>query len=392
VIDSKMAHPRPSTFASIETVRDANVARLKYAAEAGLTVIGTYCTYCPKELILAVGALQVGLCGTRERPIAAAEQDLPRNLCPLVKSSYGFAVSDTCPFFRASDMVIGETTCDGKKKMFELIKAKGLKEIYVMHLPQVPDTAASLDLWTKELFRLKEFLEERYQIPITDEKLRNAIRTTNEQDRVRKRLFDLNQRCPAVVSGLDLLTVSWQMGFQLDPLESIRLIRELGDELEASAADGYSVGSRNTKRVLLTGTPVGIGSEKVVRLVEESGALVVAMENCSGYKAVDRQIDESDMSDPLVLLARKYMQIPCSVWTPNKGRFDLLRRMARDFKVGGVIDLDWQACHTYNIESYFVSDLVRKELNLPFLQLETDYSESDIETLRVRIEAFLETV
>ncbi|MBR5186173.1 MAG: 2-hydroxyacyl-CoA dehydratase [Akkermansia sp.] len=46
----------------------------------------------------------------------AAEANLPRNLCPLIKASYGFAFTDTCPYFYFSDLIVGETTCDGKKK------------------------------------------------------------------------------------------------------------------------------------------------------------------------------------------------------------------------------------------------------------------------------------
>jgi benzoyl-CoA reductase/2-hydroxyglutaryl-CoA dehydratase subunit BcrC/BadD/HgdB len=137
---------------------------------------------------------------------------------------------------------------------------------------------------------------------------------------------------------------------------------------------------------------VGVGSEKVMQLVEEAGALVVAMENCGGYKTVRLRIDENDHADPLELMARRYLQIACSVMSPNKRRPELLRQMVRDFRIDGVLDLTWQACLTYSVESYFIGNLVRNEIRLPFLQLETDYSGSDVETLRVRIEAFLEMI
>lgn len=388
----EMPHTRPRAFESVEGVRSRSLSTLSEAGENAVRVIGTYCTYCPSELILAAGAVPVGLCGTRETPIPAAEKDLPRNLCPLIKSSYGFAVTGTCPFFSAADMVIGETTCDGKKKMFEILKSKGIKDVYIMNLPQMPDEQGSLDLWLIELRRLREYLEKRYGVKITDDRLREAIRLTNEQTRAKKELLDLNRQRPALISGIDLLNVSWHTGFQIDPAENVRLLRNLTAELRQGAEKGYRVGDSSTKRILLTGTPVGLGSEKVLKIVEESGALVVAMENCGGYKTVELLADENDQEDLLLSLARKYMNIPCSVMTPNRGRLDLLRRMIRDFKVDGVIDLDWQACLTYNLESYFVSELVRDELGLPFLQLETDYSQSDLETLRVRIEAFLETV
>lgn len=383
---------KPAALDTFENIREENLVAMRGAKDDGVKVVGIYCTYCPRELVLAAGGIPVGLCGTREAPIAAAEQDLPRNLCPLIKSSYGFAITDTCPFFATSDLVIGETTCDGKKKMFEIMQSKQIKEIYVMQLPQVPDEEASVQLWYAELRRLKEYLEKFFGVAITDEALRQAIHQINEENRALQALFDLNKSKPALISGMDMLKVSWQVGFQADRQVAVRLIDNLVAETRTKAAEGLAAGNASTPRILLTGTPVGVGSEKVIDLVESCGGLVVAMENCGGYKTVELRIDEGDPSDPLFLLAQKYMKIPCSVMSPNHRRLDLLRRMVEEFQVDGVIDLTWQACHTYNIESHFVADLVKNRLGRPFLQLETDYSQSDIETLRVRIQAFLEMI
>jgi benzoyl-CoA reductase/2-hydroxyglutaryl-CoA dehydratase subunit BcrC/BadD/HgdB len=377
---------------AFDNLWEQGVAELLQAKEHGTKVVGLYCTYSPKELIIAAGAIPVGLCGTREATITAAERDLPRNLCPMIKSSYGLAITNQCPYFLMSDLVIGETTCDGKKKMFEVLREKNIKNIFVMHLPQFPDEETSLQLWHAELKRLMKYMEDLLGVAITPDALRKAMRITNEENRSKKRLFDLNKRIPALISGMDMVKVSFQGDFQADRMEGVRLIDNLCDSIESSAIGGYAVGNAATKRILLTGTPVGEGTEKVVQLTEECGALIVAMENCGGYKTVEINADPDDPREPLLVLAEKYLKIPCSVMTPNQRRIDLLRRMVRDFHIDGVIDLTWQACHTYNVESYFVSRLVEKELGLPFLQLETDYSQSDIETLRVRIEAFLETV
>ena len=91
-------------------------------------------------------------------------------------------------------------------------------------------------------------------------------------------------------------------------------------------------------------------------------------------------------------LAEQYLATPCSVMSPNNGRLQLLAEMIRDFAIDGVIDLTWQACHTYNIEAYSVDEFIQENFELPTLHLETDYSVSDTEQLRVRIEAFLETI
>ena len=108
-------------YSKLEQLFKQNLTDIAQAKEEGRKVVGFYCLYSPVELAIAAGAIPVSLCGTKNDPIEAAEKVLPRNLCPLIKSSYGFALTDTCPYFRASDLVVGETTCDGKKKMFELL-------------------------------------------------------------------------------------------------------------------------------------------------------------------------------------------------------------------------------------------------------------------------------
>lgn len=365
-------------------IREVNMMRLKEAKENGKKVVGIYCTYCPQELILATGAIPVGLCGTKEEPIAAAEEVLPRNLCPLIKSSFGFALTDTCPFFHFSDVVIGETTCDGKKKMFEIMN--DIKPVHVMQLPHLKNTKASFDLWVAELNRLKSFLEQELEVKINDEDIWNAIEIVNRETAAAKAVCDLNQMDPPLLTGLDLLTVTWSRGFTTDKGDAADMLNRLTETLD-STQRSISTGK---PRILLTGCPVGLGTEKVIGLVQELGANVVAMENCSGYKTLELQTS-SQYEDPIVALAHKYLSIPCSCMSPNPYRIDLLNQMIENFRADAVIDLTWQACHTYNIEAHTVGKLV-KEKGLPYLHLESDYSSSDLESLKVRIEAMLEMV
>jgi benzoyl-CoA reductase/2-hydroxyglutaryl-CoA dehydratase subunit BcrC/BadD/HgdB len=365
-------------------LREVNLIKVKDAKENGRKVVGIYCTYCPQELILAAGAIPVSLCGTKEDPIAAAEETLPRNLCPLIKSSFGFAVTDTCPFFHFSDLIIGETTCDGKKKMFEILN--DIKPVHVMQLPHLNNTEASFDLWVNELHRLKSFLEHNLNVKINDDDIWGAIDMVNRETAAAKAVCDLNQMDPPPLTGLDLLTVTWSRGFAADKGEIIDMLHGLKKTADA-ARSGVS---KRKPRILLTGCPVGLGTEKVIRLVQELGANVVAMENCSGYKTLELQTSH-EYDDPIVALAHKYIRIPCSCMSPNSYRMDLLQRMIEKFRADAVIDLTWQACHTYNVEAYTVGKLV-KDKGLPYLHLESDYSNSDWESLKVRIEAMLEMV
>jgi benzoyl-CoA reductase/2-hydroxyglutaryl-CoA dehydratase subunit BcrC/BadD/HgdB len=120
-------------MALFDSSRERSQLELEKAKDMGQKVVGLYCTFVPKELVRAAGAIPVALCGKDHIPIRDAETILPTNLCPLIKSSYGQAITDTCPYFYVSDFLIGETTCDGKKKMFELLGE--LKPLFLMHLP-----------------------------------------------------------------------------------------------------------------------------------------------------------------------------------------------------------------------------------------------------------------
>jgi benzoyl-CoA reductase/2-hydroxyglutaryl-CoA dehydratase subunit BcrC/BadD/HgdB len=379
---------RPQMMNIFENMRNDNALSIQSAKENGLKVVGIFCAYSPMELVLAAGALPVGLCGTRHEPIAAAEKILPRNLCPLIKSSFGFAVTDTCPYFRASDFIIAETTCDGKKKMFELLGQ--IKPMQVLHLPQGTNRSGALRWWLEELYLLKERLEEHLGVTISSDDLREAIRICNRERTALKNLHELNRLNPAPMTGLDMLTTIFVKGFNVDKEEGTGLINQLAEEVRNIAAQGISPFAKGTPRILLTGCPVGIGSEKVVSLLEECGGSVVCFESCSGIKTLEYLVDEDERKDPMEAIAERYLQIPCSCMSPNPGRLELLGRLIGEYKVDGVVDLSWQACHTYIVEGELVRRHVRDNFGLPYIQLETDYSTSDIEQLKTRISAFIE--
>ena len=102
------------------------------------------------------------------------------------------------------------------------------------------------------------------------------------------------------------------------------------------------------------------------------------------------ELNMEEEGDALDILARRYLDMHCAVMSPNPHRYSILKDLARDFAVDAVVDLTWQGCQPYDVESWSVKKFVREELGLPFLQVVTDYSGTDTEQLKVRLEAFLE--
>lgn len=357
---------------------------MKGLKDQGVPVVGAYCTYFPAEIARAMGAVTVGLCSVSDETIPDAEKDLPKNLCPLIKSSYGFAKTDKCPFFYFSDVVVGETTCDGKKKMYEYMS--DFKDVFVMELPNTQSEMA-LKLWKSELIRFKEYLEKKFDVEITDEAVLEAVKEENKVRKVMKDLYHVMALDPAPIKGGDLFKVLYGSGFKFDRKAIPAEIEAMREKIEKE----YEEGKRLDKmpRILITGCPIGGATEKVIRAVEDNGGVVVAFENCNGAKSFDKLVDEEN-PDVYDALARRYLNIGCSVMTPNPNRLDLLDRLIDEFKVDGVVEMTLQACHTYNVESLAIRKFVNEKKGIPYINVETDYSQADIGQLNTRIAAFIE--
>jgi benzoyl-CoA reductase/2-hydroxyglutaryl-CoA dehydratase subunit BcrC/BadD/HgdB len=367
---------------------------LAYAGQAkqeGRPVVGILCEFTPRELIMAAGALPVCLCGGSQATIPAAETLLPSNLCPLIKSTFGYHVLGSNPLLEMADLIVAETTCDGKKKMYELLGRT--RPMYVLELPQKPADPDSLEQWVLELRKFRRFLEERFRLEIGDARLREAIGLMNRERELRRRLAATMAADRPPLAGRRLLSLKSSIsGIPADLAQYERALALLaaGKGPECTASCESSPGGRPV-RVLLTGVPVVQGAERVIDLIETAGGLVVAMENCTGLKPILDDVD-AQAADPLRALAEKYFHLPCSVMTPNDRRMDLLRRLTEEYRPDCVVELIWQACLTYDVESARVRQLAEKQLKLPYLRIETDYSPSDSQRIQVRLEALFETV
>ena len=335
---------------------------------------------------MAAGAAAAPLCASSDEPIPAAETKLPRNLCPLIKASYGFALTDTCPYFYFSDFIVGETTCDGKRKMFELMNE--LKETYVMQLPHSRDDAA-LRSWTEEVIRLKEKLEDFYHITITEEDIRDAIRLKNHERRAMLGFLELGKLNPAPISGYEMGTRLDGLGFNFNLEERIAIIEERTKEVLTDWEANYKGKASDRPRLLITGCPNSGVRDKIIKTVEELGADVIAFDCCNGTREKVEPVDENM---PIYdALAKKYRKINCSVMSPNNSRMQYIDEMIDEYQVDGVIEIILQACHTYNIESHYVKQTVTNK-GKSYLMIETDYSQADKGQIRTRLEAFLETL
>lgn len=377
----------PERFEDFSEARREGFVQVMKLKEEGVKIAGAFCAYTPGEIFDAAGIKTVGLCGTSEETIPDAEKVLPRNLCPLIKSSFGFALTEKCPYFYFADLIVGETTCDGKKKMYEILEDIG-KNVYVMHLPQGADREYEIDFWKMEINRLIDFLEDEFDVEITEEKLREAVKHANIQRKLRQEMFELQKLTPPPMSGTDMIIVAEGEGFKLDREERYRAVRDLIDDVKKEYDEGKRPISKDAKRIMVTGCPLGGATEKIGGIIEESGGVIVCYDTCGGTRSSGLLVDEN-AEDIVYAIADRYMKVGCSVLTPNKTRLDSLPELLEEYQIDGVIEVVLQACHTYNVEAIRIKNIVQEQ-NVPYMCIETDYSQLDVGQLSTRIQAFIE--
>ncbi len=371
----------------ISEVHGIRPAELIEAQKKGQKVFGTFCVYVPDEVVLAANGIVTGLCGGSQFWVPDGEKVLPKNTCPLVKASVGARLGRTCPFFRIADIYVGETTCDAKKKAYEI-----LGEDVPMYIMNVPQMKRDIDIvhWKDEIAAFAKKVEEVTGNEVTVDNLAKAIHTLNERRKAMARVFEARKSEVVPISGRDALLMT-QISFFDDPVRCTEMCNKLADELEDRIEKGISVVPKGTKRILVTGTPMAVPNWKLHNIIETSGAVVVCEEMCTGTRFFEHQVDESGktLDEQFMNISKRYMKNNCACFTPNGGRIDDIIRLAKEYKVDGVIDCNLKFCCLYDTEKLPVKKALN-EAGIPILDLETDYEDSDAEQLRTRIGAFVE--
>lgn len=391
-IDSQKNRPKGMGFFEfvVGDIHGIRIKELQEAREKGQKVVGTFCLYVPDEIIVALQAISVGLCGGTNFSNFASEEILPANMCPLIKSAVGFALGNICPYFNSLDLCVGETTCDGKKKAWEIL-GEYLK-VYVIETPQCKERRQAIEHFKNELLDFVKRLENLTGNKLTTENLRAAMEKIQKKRDQLRRVYETRKVDPPPISGKDALLVS-QITFYDDPDRQIQMVGTLAEELEKRLKNGVGVVKKGMRRILISGTPMTIPNWKLHHILETSGAIVVAEETCTGTRYFESKLDISGntVEDLIDKIVERYLNINCACFTPNEKRADDIKRLVKEYNADGVILYSLSFCQPYIIESINLEKQL-KDMGIPTISIETDYSSEDTGQLSTRIQAFLEMI
>jgi benzoyl-CoA reductase/2-hydroxyglutaryl-CoA dehydratase subunit BcrC/BadD/HgdB len=371
-------------------VHGLRVKELVDGKKEGHKVIGSFCVFVPEEIVRAADATLVGLCAGADFATEEVERLLPRNTCSLIKSAFGFKLGKVCPYVESSDMIVGENTCDGKKKSYEILNDL-VPNLYVMDLPQTK-TSHGRDVLRAEYMRFKDAVEKLTGVKIDVERLKKGIKIANDKRKAIHRLSTLRKADPSPISGLDALLIN-QVFFYDDPIRFTDSVNKICDELEERVRADKGVFPKGTPRVLLSGCPMAVPNWKLPWIIETSGGVIVGEESCVGERGTRNLTDDSGntVDELMEAIVDRYFKVDCAIFTPNPDRLDHVRQMRKDYNAQGVIHYGLQFCQPYQIESLPIEKKLEDE-GIPILRIDSDYTMEDVEQIKTRVEAFFERI
>lgn len=366
------------------------IKELNVIKKEGKPLVGTFCIFVPEEMVVGAGGACYGLCSGSPASIPEAEKELPRNICPLIKSAHGFKMLKSCGYTQSATFIYGETTCEAKKKTWEILDKH--HPVHIMHIPQKKDTK-SLRLWREEVMDFKTHIEEVTGNQLDASSLKAGIEVINQKRKALQRLDNLRANTNIPISGRDALFVM-QISFIDEPVRFTKQLNLLCDELEARVENQINVFEKDSLRLIILGTPFAAPNWKLHEIVETSGAAIINEESCIGHRYFKDNIEVNDtMSDEEIVdkMVERYAKIDCACFTPNEARIEKIKQMVKDKQADGVIYYTLSFCHTYNVESFLVKTALQ-DSKIPFLAIESDYSPEDSGQIKTRVEAFIESI
>lgn len=376
-----------------EAVHHSHGGRVREIIEArrdGAKMVGTFCIYVPEEVVLALGAIPVALCGGSAFSVPYAEQLFPRDICPLVKSTFGMALADICPYGPIKDLAVGEATCDAKKKVWDLLGERG--NFHVLDLPQRKSEPGRA-LWRAEVAAFARRMEELTGRMLQADALAGSIALMNRKRSLLGELAELRLADRPPISGVDALVVM-QVALIDEPGRLCGALEALNEELRERVSRGVSPFPAGAPRLLVAGCPSVMGNWKLHGIVESCGAAVVCDESCTGARYYEHPVAEDGadgVEAQLDAIAERYLRIDCSCFTPNDERIEHVVELARRSRADAVVQYILQYCHTYNVEAVRVGRAL-EAAGILWLKIESDYGEEDAGQMRTRVEALLESL
>ena len=345
--------------------------------------VGYFCAYMPVEVLSAAGVTFARLFKTGDsETVAAGELFTQSVFCDFSKSCIGgFARHD--PFYSSIDKLYNFHTCASMKRVTEVIER--FVPIKLLNLPKLRDSISSRRFFRDEIVELRRDLTELTGQAISEESVRGEIARYNIIRGLIKRISELRKRNNPPLSGRDFVDLV-KAFYYVAPDRLIETYQKVLFDLSAVSESGG-----RPLRIMISGSIAADGDRRLLDIIEgEIGARVVVEDHCAGLKPFYHNIAES--GDPYLALADGYLdQAPCARMKTLDDSVHFAGRLAQEYEVDGVLYVYLKFCSCYGVTKKPFIDHFQC-LDIPVLDLSSDYSGSDHGQIKTRLEAFVEVL
>jgi len=342
--------------------------------------------YMPEELVYAAGAVPAGLIrGGDPEPVAESAAYVPRFIDTFCRSQIGYRMMGGDPLYEIIDLLVVPVTDHNIKTIADCFNFFTNTNVFRFGVPHQKDEYA-FEYYLAGLHALKNKLEEFTGNKIEDRKLGEAIDLSNRMRELLNEisLLRLSERPP--ITGLEFAKLN-HASFIADRAVFIDALKSIHKELKQKPPSGPK-----GPRILLTGSTLAMGDYKVLEIAENAGANIVIEEFAEGLRHYWENVHVN--GDLMQALADRYFRrrVPPAWFRPSRERLDYLIKLARDFNIDGIIWYQLMYRSSYDIQAFYFEKLLKKELDIPMLKVESDYDVSERGPLRTRVETFVEII
>jgi len=301
--------------------------------QGGRKLFGYFCNYTPEEIIYAAGIIPVRIRGSAEN-IQFADAHLPTFCCSYVRTALDQALRGRYGYLEGA---VFPKTCDMTRCLPSVWKRTvQLPYHWFMPMPGIVSDHA-IDFLVQELRLFKESLEEYTGERIDDDSLNEAIRTYDDNRALMQEVYNLAKPDHPTLSGSDLFAIELS-GLVLPKDEHSAMLRRLLNEPPPNRSADEKV------RLMIAGNT--FENMEAMEAIEECGGNVVIDDLDIGTRYYCIHIDEGPT--PLRALATGYLRrVPCPCKHPTEPRLENMLKLAKDYRVKGVILMNQKYCDTH---------------------------------------------
>ena len=354
--------------------------------------IGYTCYHIPEVLLNVDNCFSVRLRAPRTGSMDIATYYMSSYLCGFSKAILERAIEGGYNFLSA---LMGSESCSEMNRAYEHFELLNLVENdkFFVSIADIPFKIEphTVRHYAKQMrIKVLDRLKEVYGADTSDDALRKAVEEHNEVCRLITEIGEYRKEENPRITGyefhiLNLITYCCPKYLIIDKL------RETAEELKTRVPD-----EKRSYRAKV----VVVGSEMddpdFTKLIEESGALVVADRYCFGSLPGREEIILNDTDDVLEQIVLHYMKTcQCPRYMSREkvhGRRDYVKRLVEEYKADGVIYEQIKFCEFWGYERALASHIITNDFGIPSVTVDRQYTASASGQLRTRIQAFVESL